>query len=135
MHVDEALALLKEKGYRPTEKRKEILTYLSHQNKYISVKEVIDFLKKDNPGLSYETVYKNLALFAEFGILEETELDGEKRYQLRCDTDHHHHHLICLKCGKSRTIENCPMGELPKVDGFDITGHKFEIYGYCRECH
>ncbi|GGE39965.1 transcriptional repressor [Pullulanibacillus camelliae] len=134
MNIGEALHLLKEKGYKTTHKREEILQFLKQQNKYTSVREVIDHLKKDYPGLSYETIYRNLALFTELGILEETELDGEKRFQLSCGADHHHHHLICLECGKTQTIEDCPMIVMPEVDGFNITGHKFEIYGVCDAC-
>ncbi|GGH76925.1 Fur family zinc uptake transcriptional regulator [Pullulanibacillus pueri] len=134
MTIDEALQQLKEKGYKITHKREEILEFLKEQNRYTSVKEVIDHLKADYPGLSFETIYRNLALFAELGILEETELEGEKRFQLSCGTDHHHHHLICLSCGKTRTIQNCPMISVPEIADFDITGHKFEVYGYCEAC-
>ena len=134
MGIEEAVKLLVDKGYKVTHKREEILEFLKSQNKYTSVKEVIDHMKSDYPGLSYETIYRNLALFAELGILEETELDGEKKYQLSCGTDHHHHHVICLKCGKTKTLENCPMIDVPEISEFDVTGHKFEIYGYCGEC-
>lgn len=134
MTVTEAIQLLKTKGYIVTDKREEILHFFETHNRYISVKEVIDFLKKTYPGLSYETVYRNLALFSELGILEETELEGEKRFQFSCNPDHHHHHLICLNCGKSKTIDACPMTNIPAFQDFNIVEHKFEIYGYCAEC-
>lgn len=134
MKVAEAFDILKAEGYKTTGKREEILSYLDQNPHYVSVKEIIDYLKKGYPGLSYDTVYRNLSLFSELGILEETELDGEKRYQISCTTDQHHHHLICLKCGKSKQIENCPMDRLPEFDDFAVTGHRFEIFGYCSEC-
>ncbi|MEN1969747.1 Fur family transcriptional regulator [Lentibacillus sp. N15] len=134
MMIDEAFQKLKLNGYKITRKREKILFYLDRNPKYVSGKEIIDYLKKDYPGLSYATAYQNLALFGELGIIEETELNGEKKYQLSCSTHDHHHHFICLKCGKTRVIENCPMDALPKLDDFDIVGHKFEVYGYCREC-
>ena len=134
MMVDEALQKLKSKGFKTTGKRKKMLLYLDRHPNYVSGKEIIDYLKSDYPGLSYATVYNNLALFSELGILEETELDGEKKYQLSCSTHHHHHHFICLNCGKTRVIENCPMDDLPKLNDFDVVGHKFEVYGYCSEC-
>jgi Fe2+ or Zn2+ uptake regulation protein len=35
-------------------------------------------------------------------------------------------------------VEGCPLEEYEKLlhnqMGFDITGHKFEIYGYCQKC-
>jgi len=134
MNVTIALQRLKDNGYKTTYKREKILHFLQQQHRYTSVKEVINHLKKDYPGLSYETIYRNLALFTELGILEKTELDGEKKFQLRCGGEHHHHHLICIECGKTQPIENCPMIEMPKVDGFSIIDHKFEIYGLCDAC-
>lgn len=134
MIIDDALKKLKAEGYKTTGKREKMLLYLDQHPKYVSGKEMIDYLKSDYPGLSYDTVYRNLALFSELGILEETELEGERKYQLSCLTDHHHHHLICLTCGKTRVIESCPMDDVPALKDFDVTGHKFEVYGYCNEC-
>lgn len=133
MSVDEALMTLKEHGYKTTGKRAEILGYFDCHSQYVSGKELIVHLQKDSPGLSYDTVYRNLALFSELGILEETEFNGEKKYQL-CATGYHHHHLICLSCGKTKTVDGCPIQSLPAVDGFQVTDHKFEIYGYCKQC-
>ncbi|GAB4074643.1 Fur family transcriptional regulator [Barrientosiimonas marina] len=133
MLVSEALLKIKTNGYKITEKRKEILTFLSQHPQYVSGSDVIQHLKNDHPGLSYDTVYRNLALCSELGILEETEFAGEKKYQLCAESDHHHH-FICLKCGETRVIKNCPIHDIPEMNDFHITGHKFEVYGYCRLC-
>ncbi|WEG11954.1 Fur family transcriptional regulator [Pullulanibacillus sp. KACC 23026] len=134
MTSTEALELLKKNGYSITDKREKIIHYFFEHPRYLSVKEVIDYLKELYPGLSFETVYRNLALFRDLGILEETELDGEKRFQVNCEASHHHHHVICLKCGKSKTIQQCPMSQVPEIEEFKIVEHKFEIYGYCSDC-
>ncbi|MBB5173906.1 transcriptional repressor [Texcoconibacillus texcoconensis] len=135
MNVSEAMSLMSKKGYKQTGKREEMLRLFANEKRYISAKDVLEAMEKSYPGLSFDTIYRNLSLFVELDILEMTELDGEKKFRFTCSTESHHHHLICLDCGKTKHIEECPMDRFSdeKAD-FQIVGHKFEIYGYCQGC-
>ncbi|SDI86651.1 zinc uptake regulator, Fur family [Alteribacillus bidgolensis] len=136
MNVQQALNRLKKEGFKFTGKREKLLHLFAEEKRYLSAKDVLTFMQKLYPGVSFDTVYRNLALFEEMGILEMTELEGEKRFRFSCSTTKHHHHLICLECGKTKQIHSCPMDWIEEsVEGeFEVTGHKFEIYGYCTEC-
>jgi Fur family transcriptional regulator, zinc uptake regulator len=135
MNVEQALKLLKEKGYKYTGKREEMLQLFAESDKYLTAKEVLEGLKDSYPNLSFDTIYRNLSLFADLGILETTELSGEKHFRFTCSRNDHHHHFICLDCGKTKEIETCPMSILNEnLNGYDVSGHKFEIYGRCPEC-
>lgn len=134
MNKIEALSVLRTKGYKHTEKREDILSLFETRSGYLSAKDIQSALRNAYPGISFDTIYRNLSLFKDLYILEETELGGEKVFHFRC-SDHHHHHLICLRCGKTKSIDICPMHDLSQLDpDFQVTGHKFEVYGYCREC-
>jgi Fur family transcriptional regulator, zinc uptake regulator len=135
LNVVTAMEVLKTKGYKHTDKRKDLLELFAKEKRYLTAKEVLEAMKPLYPGLSFDTIYRNLSLFDELEIIEVTELDGEKRYRFGCATNDHHHHLICLECGKTKHVHVCPMNEVNvKEKDFYVTGHKFEIYGYCNEC-
>jgi Fur family transcriptional regulator, zinc uptake regulator len=136
MNVNEAIQFLKENGFKQTGKREDMLQLFADSDKYLTAKDVLDELKEDYPGLSFDTIYRNLSLFVKMGILEMTELSGEKHFRFSCSRHQHHHHFICMDCGKTKEIETCPMSSLSEdLKGYDISGHKFEIYGRCPECH
>lgn len=135
MMLAEALELLKNKGYKYTGKREEMIRIFDREKRYLSAKEMLEYMQEEYPDLSFDTIYRNMTLFEDLEILECTELGGERKFRIRCSTEEHHHHLICLNCGKTKHIDTCPMDVVQRNTGdFQIVDHKFEIYGYCSTC-
>ncbi|WP_084171518.1 transcriptional repressor [Alicyclobacillus contaminans] len=58
------------------------------------------------------------------------------KYRLKCH-ESHHHHLVCVGCGETFALDECPMDQLrTKIDSrFKVLDHRFEIYGYCSHCN
>ncbi|MBP1950150.1 Fur family transcriptional regulator [Virgibacillus litoralis] len=134
MKLQEALEKLKSQGYKTTAKRNDILAYFDEADGYRTAKDLLQHMEPTYKGISFDTLYRNLHLFDEVGILETTELNGEKHFRITC-THHHHHHFICKDCGKTKEIDVCPMNEVQNSLGnYAIEGHKFEIYGLCPVC-
>lgn len=132
--VQKALAKMKAQGYKNTPKRQAMLEAIAKSEKFVSAKEVQEMLKNIYKGLSYDTVYRNLYMFVEQGILEMSERNGEKIFLMH-HSHHHHHHFICDICDKITELEHCPMDDFVKqLPDFIILGHKFEITGICKEC-
>ncbi|MER1999926.1 MAG: Fur family transcriptional regulator, partial [Lysinibacillus sp.] len=109
MNVSKAWEVLKDNGYKKTDKRELILSMFGKSNKYLTARDLLAVLKPRYPGMSFDTIYRNLATFVELGILEETEMNGERKVRMHCESDHHHHHFICLDCGDVKELAICPM--------------------------
>lgn len=134
MNKVNAVQLLQERGYQLTKRRESILDFFAAEDKYYSAKNLYEYMESIYTGISYDTVYRNLHLYHELGILESTDLDAEKHFRMNCG-DHHHHHFICNNCGVTKKINVCPMHEVENMlQSYVIEGHKFEIYGLCPTC-
>ena len=134
MNLENALDILKDEGYKFTAKRKDIIQVFVEENRYLTAKELLINMEPYYSGISFDTIYRNLHLFHELGILESTELNGEKHFRLKCNHEHHHH-FIRRNCGITKEIEHCPMEKINnELKHYMVEDHKFEIYGVCPTC-
>lgn len=137
---DELILKLKDAGYKITGQRKQFLeAFLQAGEKYLSAKELHEFLSKAYPNISYDTIYRTLATLQDIGVIEEMEFsDSGSRFRLACN-EGHHHHLVCLDCGNSSSLMHCPIEQLTdqltdQLKGFKLVDHRLELYGYCSDC-
>ena len=137
--------LLKKRGYRITDPRREILSILETINGHPNAREIFLQLSKKQLKIGLTTIYRTLDLFVKLGMLNKCEFgDRQNRYEIVPEKSDHHHHLICEKCGKVieyrdlideetklvKKLEN----SLTKKYGFEIRNHELKFYGYCKKC-
>ena len=85
------------------------------------------------PTVSLGTVYRNLKLLADEGLIDTLETTDKKiHYDGNVNT---HLHFICQKCGKiiDLFVEPSIPNELGQL-GVNIKGSKCVYYGDCAEC-
>ena len=129
---------LKEKGYKLTEQRRSIIEAFNENPGHHTAQKIFELVKSKLKGINFSTIYRNLELLSTLEIISKLyDESGISHYELFGRT--HHHHIICKRCGETMEIDICPyanMGE-DKLStmGFKVTGHKFEIYGYCSKCN
>ena len=125
---------LKENRLKITQKRMRMIELFLQEDRYLSAKDIQELMNKDYPGISYDTIYRNLYTLKEIEVLEQTTLSGEMHYKIACTT-HHHHHFICDECGDTKVIRYCPVETWQnELDDVEIKNHKVELYGLCGVC-
>lgn len=133
--LEEAINLLEDSDLKITERRMRMIELMFAENRYLSAKEVKHLLQEDYPGISPDTIYRNLHSFSTLNILEETEISGEKYFRANCGVDEHHHHFICTECGHSEELTMCPLPLFKdQLENSEITSHRFELFGLCEDC-
>ncbi len=87
----------------------------------------------DGQGIGLATVYRNLALLAEEGIITTVEHEGEVRYD--CNNEPHGH-ASCTACGALWDIPLPPSKGVGNVSGplAAITVVEFSLRGTCHDC-
>lgn len=130
--------VLMNKGVKNTKNRDAILEILEKSEKPLTVEEIFLILKGNSDSTCLSTVYRTMEMFDEKELVIKSNSvdDGKSRYEM--NTKEHKHHVVCVACHKIIVIEECPFAEFEKAlkntINFDVTGHKFEIYGHCNEC-
>lgn len=133
--LNHALERLEDSDLKMTERRVRMIELMYRQNRYLSAKEVKEMLEEDYPGISPDTIYRNLHSFSTLDILEETEIKSEKYFRASCGVEEHHHHFICTECGFSKELSACPLSFFKEEIGqSEITAHQFELFGLCADC-
>jgi Fur family ferric uptake transcriptional regulator len=89
------------------------------------------------PALSLSTIYRNLEVLEEVGVVSHTHLDHRSpTYHLFDHADHLH--LVCLSCGaviESPVSTADPfVGNLLTVHGFVADVKHMAIHGWCAAC-
>ncbi|PZD95043.1 transcriptional repressor [Paenibacillus sambharensis] len=120
-------------GLRVTSQRRTLLQIFSEADGFLQSRELYERMARVYPGVSYDTIYRNVRLMRDAGIVEQFDFDDGFKYKLSC-VDHHHHHLICLGCDAILPLPFCPMTAFEAPSSFIIVRHKFEVYGYCQHC-
>ena len=133
--LDIVLERLKANGGRMTKKRECVLGALLSMDRPASAEEIR--MRGELPSSDLVTVYRNLEMFEQLGILQRVPLEnGTQLFELTAP-DEHYHHLICRKCHKAERLDVClghDLAKKAKAHGYSRIDHVMEVYGVCEDC-
>ena len=130
------VALLKENDLKATFQRMNILEVID-KNGHMSVEDIYEEVIKVHPSISLATIYKNIILMMEKGVLNEVPIAGKKpKYELaKMD----HIHLVCTECGAVEDkvcleATDRVLHELTDKEHFVLNKRQINLYGVCASC-
>lgn len=116
--------------------RELILKTLKENCIHPTAEQLYELIRREEPTVSLATVYRNLNLLAENGMVKKIEgLDGTAHF------DHQtfdHYHFICTKCNR---VFDIPYDIAPDLaqdvesrTGFRIASYDVSFRGTCKNC-
>ena len=122
--------------FRITPQRQAILEELRRLTSHPTADEVHTLVRRRLLRVSLGTVYRNLEMLSDCGLIQKLEMGGGQR---RFDGNTgDHYHVRCVRCGRVEDAPVKPMpaidGALRKVSGYEVMGHRLEFIGVCPAC-
>lgn len=119
-----------------TRQRRAILEALAATRSHPTALELYELVRARLPGVNPATVYRNLEVLAESGLVRRLDVPGAPR---RFDgTVEDHWHVRCLRCGRLGDVEaDVPSGAAPpaaRAEGWEIVECSLEFLGFCPDC-
>jgi Fe2+ or Zn2+ uptake regulation protein len=125
-------------GYRLTEPRRIVAGLVAAHAGHFTASDLIAEAQEQDLGIGRATIFRALDLFTELEVLERIDLPTGDHAYVSCLPTHHHHHVICQRCGKVTEVEDLGLGDALEAmehnSGWRVEKHRLELYGWCPDC-
>lgn len=129
---------LRQRGLRATPERRALLHSIFAQHRHIDADQILAAARADGQKISRATVYRNLELLVECGLVAKVVLPGGRTVYEHLHPGLEHDHLSCRQCG--RIVEfvspgiSALLAEICRAHDFDPGAPQLQISGLCRVC-
>ena len=124
------------KAQRNTPQRTVVLEELKKVTCHPTAAELYEIARVRMPKISLGTVYRNLEVLAENGVIQELEISGaETRFD---GNPERHYHVRCIHCERVDDVHDLPedfvQEEVRSLAGYEIVDFRLEFLGVCPDC-
>lgn len=136
VRFNELIAALKERDFRLTPQRVELVRLIAVSKGHPSVAQLYKNIRHKFPTMSQATVYKTLALLKEMDQVLEIGLRDDSHYDGSLPRPHPH--LVCTQCNRivdgAFKLDPSTIRELERTSGYQIVRPQLVFYGLCPDC-
>lgn len=135
-----SVILLKKLNLKATNSRLAVLNVLNKSDKPVTVKHILQELKIAKIKIDETTVYRILESLISARVVKKIDLRLDSSVFEIINSDHHHHFIVCNKCGLTETFSMCTADSwIEKIKNNSknfktIEDHSFELFGLCKKC-
>jgi Fur family ferric uptake transcriptional regulator len=134
----ELIEYIRGRGMRVTPERMALLDEVYRQHGHIDAEEILDGLRASGAKVSRATVYRNLDLLVECGLVQRQRLGRNRFLYEHVHAGQQHDHLACRRCGRvvefvSPSIQ-AMLNEICRAHGFSREDRQLQIFGLCEGC-
>jgi Fur family ferric uptake transcriptional regulator len=135
-HADRRLA---EEGFRRGGARAALIALLDRQDCALSAYEIEDALRTGGRSAARASVYRVLDELVGIGLVTRIDVgQGTARYEAARPDGHHHHHMVCDRCGDVQPFADEELERaVDRLAGrvaFDVAEHEIVLHGSCADC-
>jgi len=128
---------LRARGLRATPERRALVREIFAQHGHIDAEEILAALRASGQEISRATVYRNLELLVECGLVSRVRVRGRRVYE-HLHPGLRHDHIACRGCGRivefvSPSIA-AMLAEICRAHGFERDQNQLQITGLCTTC-
>lgn len=128
-----------ENGLKFTRQRELIAEVFFAASGHLTVEDLLDHVRKQDPQVSLATVYRTMKLLTECGLADAHRFgDRQVLYEPSEGEEEHHDHIICVVCGKIVEFFDEELEDrqelIAEKHGFRLERHRMELYGSCKDC-
>lgn len=120
-----------------SKQREEVFNFIKNAKNHPTAEEIYMLLKENNPNISRGTVYRNLNLLVDKGLVKKISISNmPDRFDYVCNP---HSHAICKICGKVSDLsfsfdEEILAKNIKEQTDLEVFSNEFTIYGICKKC-
>ena len=137
--VQSAIRVLRAKGYKVTQPRKQVVKVLAEAQKPVSPYEIQKALQQKGEHLNHVTIYRILDLFCLLNLAHKIMLLGGFVKCTLGEKEGCHRFMVCRQCGALQEFADKALcdeeNEIAQDLGFHAEQHFSEFSGVCSNCH
>jgi Fur family ferric uptake transcriptional regulator len=131
---EEATGRLNQAGFRAGAARRQVIELLEGERCAVTALEIDRRL----PSVGRASVYRTLEQLEQLDLVHRVDVGGEVSAFERNDPGEHHHHMVCVRCGRLVPFEDreleLAIHRVGEEAEFEVLSHDVLLRGVCPRC-